>query len=192
MPDLLPRKLNLGCGKFKLPGYHNVDSWPEAQPDQFVDLDRLPLPFPDNAFDEVRADHVFEHLRNPFGVMAELHRVCAPGAAIRLKVPHFSRGLTHADHKCGFDVTFPCYFNPAFPPGYTGRELKLEFQRLRWFGQPYMKRTIMSAPLFWTAHVAGTIIDFFANLSPLVCSRLWCFWVGGFEEYEMRFRVVKS
>lgn len=40
--------------------------------------------------------------------------------------------------------------------------------------------------------VAGAIIDFFANLSPIFCSRLWCFWVGGFEEYEIHFKVIKS
>ncbi|MCX8472834.1 MAG: hypothetical protein ORN85_04210, partial [Sediminibacterium sp.] len=31
------------------------------------------------------------------------------------------------------------------------------------------------------------IINFFANLSPFLCSRLWCFWVGGFEEIEFVF-----
>jgi SAM-dependent methyltransferase len=191
MTDSLPRKLNLGCGKYLLPGYHNVDSRPETHPDQFVDLDVLPLPFADNAFDEVRADHVLEHLRDPFGVMAELHRICSPGAVIRIKVPHFSRGFTHADHKCGFDVAFPYYFNPAFQPGYTGHEMRLEYQRLRWFGQPYMKKDYLPRPAYWAACAAGAVIDVFANISPMICSRLWCFWVGGFEEYEMRFRVVK-
>jgi len=107
------------------------------------------------------------------------------------KVPHFSRGFTHADHKCGFDVAFPYYFNPAFPPGYMGREMKLVYQRLRWFGQPYMKRGYMSGAMFWSATVTGAVINFFANLSPILCSRLWYFWVGGFEEYEMHFQVAK-
>jgi SAM-dependent methyltransferase len=191
MSSPIPRKLNLGCGKFKLPGYHNVDSWPEANPDEFVNLDALPLTFEDNKFDEVRADHVLEHLRDPFATMKELHRVCTPGALIRIKVPHFSRGFTHADHKCGFDVAFPYYFNPKFPPGYVGSELHLEYQRLRWFGQPYMKREVMGASMYWTGRIVGGIIDFFANLSPVLCSRLWCFWVGGFEEYEMHFKVRK-
>ena len=185
------RKLNIGCGKYKLPGFHNIDSWPGATPDQFVNLDELPLPFEDNTFEEVRADHVLEHLNNPFGLILELHRVCVPGALIRIKVPHFSRGMTHADHKRCFDITFPYYFRPSFRSGFLGSEMNLEYQRLRWFGQPYMKKGEMPAPLYWIGRVAGTVIDFFANLSPIVCSRLWCFWVGGFEEYEMHFRVVK-
>jgi hypothetical protein len=30
----------------------------------------------------------------------------------------------------------------------------------------------------------GAMIDIAANASPLVCSRLWCYYVGGFEEIE--------
>ena len=35
--------------------------------------------------------------------------------------------------------------------------------------------------------VVGGVMNFLANLSPLACSRLWCFWVGGFEEIEYHF-----
>jgi F0F1-type ATP synthase assembly protein I len=34
----------------------------------------------------------------------------------------------------------------------------------------------------------GWVIDRVANLSPLVCSRLWCYYVGGFEEIEFVMR----
>ena len=186
------RKLNLGCGQFKAPGYLNADSRPEVNPDLVLDLDVLPLPFPSNSFLEVRADHVLEHLNNPFGIMMELHRICVAGAMIRIKVPHFSRGMTHADHKRCFDVSFPYYFNPCFGPGFLGRQMRLVKQRFRWFGQPYMKKDVMPPGLYWAGRVAGSIIDVFANMSPILCSRLWCFWVGGFEEYEMHFEVIKE
>jgi hypothetical protein len=192
MQSLHSRKLNIGCGKYKLPGFHNIDSWPDATPDQFVQLEELPLPFKDNTFEEVRADHVLEHLNNPFGLMLDLHRICVPGALIKIKVPHFSRGMTHADHKRCFDVTFPYYFNPKFTSGFLGKEMSLIQQRLRWFGQPYMKKKEMPAPMFLCGRVGGAVIDLFANISPILCSRLWCFWVGGFEELEMHFRVVKT
>ena len=42
--------------------------------------------------------------------MREIHRITKPGGTVRIWVPHFSRGFTHAEHKSGFDVTFPYYF----------------------------------------------------------------------------------
>jgi SAM-dependent methyltransferase len=184
----LPDKLNLGCGRFKKPGFLNVDHDARAAPDRVQDLDELPYPFPAGHFVRIEADHVLEHLRNPFAVMAEMHRLLAPGGELVLRMPHFSRGFTHADHKRGFDVTFPYYFDPAFRAGYTGTHFVLERMRLRWLAQPYLKREVLSPAAFHLARVAGGIIDFFANLAPAVCSRAWCFWVGGFEEIEFRFR----
>ena len=185
------RKLNLGSGEFLKDGYVNVDYHSISNPDISHDLNKFPYPFADNYFELVEADHVLEHLAEPFEVMRELRRICAPGATIHIRVPHFSRGFTHADHKRGFDVTFPYYFNPAFRPGYQGIPLKLVSMRLRWFAQPYMKRTLLPAPLVMLGQVGGALIDFFANLSPWLCSRLWCYWVGGFEEIEFIFQVEK-
>jgi hypothetical protein len=54
-----------------------------------------------------------------------------------------------------------------------------------------MKKTVLSAPLVKVGQGIGAVIDFFANLSPWLCSRLWCYWVGGFEEIEFIFRVTK-
>ena len=185
------RKLNLGSGEFTKEGFVNVDYYSISNPDVSHDLNKIPYPFDDNYFELVEADHVLEHLVAPFDVMRELHRICAPGAIIHIRVPHFSRGFTHADHKRGFDVTFPYYFNPIFRPGYQKIPLKLIRMRLRWFAQPYMKRTIMSTLLVMLGQTGGMLIDFFANLSPWLCSRLWCYWVGGFEEIEFIFEVNK-
>jgi SAM-dependent methyltransferase len=188
---ILPTRLNLGCGSFKKPGFLNVDIVPEVEPDLILDLDSLPYPFPDNHFELIEADHVLEHLHNPLQTIVELYRITKPGGEIRIRVPHFSRGFTHADHKRGFDVTLPYYFNPSFKGGYQGVPLRLLKMRLRWFAQPYLKKSLVPAPLFYTASGIGAIIDFFANLSPYLTSRLWCYWVGGFEEIEYRFQVIK-
>jgi hypothetical protein len=187
----LSRKLNLGCGEFPKEGFINVDYFSNSVPDVSHDLNKIPYPFDDNYFELVEADHVLEHLINPFGVMGELHRICAPGATIHIRVPHFSRGFTHADHKRGFDVTFPYYFNPKFGPGYQRIPLELVKMHLTWFAQPYMKKSVISAPLVYLGQAVGVVIDFFANLSPWLCSRMWCYWVGGFEEIEFIFRVSK-
>ena len=184
------KKLNLGSGSFPKEGYINVDIDPRCNPDIVHDLEKFPYPFEDNTFDLIEADHVLEHLSNPFAVMKEIHRIAKPNALVIIRVPHFSRGFTHADHKRGFDITFPYYFNPTFQGGYTGVPFEIEKVRLRWFAQPYLKRTVLSPLTFHIANIMGKMIDFFANLSPMVCSRLWCFWVGGFEEVEFVFCLV--
>jgi SAM-dependent methyltransferase len=185
------RKLNLGSGEFLKDGFVNVDYYSISNPDIVHNLSEFPYPFDDNHFELIEADHVLEHLNEPFEVMRELYRICAPGATIHVRVPHFSRGFTHADHKRGFDVTFPYYFNPAFRPGYQKIPLKLIKMRLRWFAQPYMKKTLLAPALVTVGQTVGALIDFFANLSPWLCSRLWCYWVGGFEEIEFIFQVNK-
>ncbi len=83
-------KLNLGCGRRKLPGFVNVDKSGDA--DRLRDLEVFPWPCPDSAADEVVLNHVLEHLgATPAifrGIMRELYRVCAPGAKVRIVVPH--------------------------------------------------------------------------------------------------------
>jgi len=187
-----PDRLNLGCGAFKKPGYVNVDGNPAFEPDVLLDLDRFPYPFEDGQFEVIEADHVLEHLADPFAVVAELSRILRPGGSLRIRVPHFTRGFTHADHKRGFDVTFPYYFDPAFTAGYTGTPLELAGMRLRWFAQPYFKRTVLGPATFHAATAAGKVFDALARLSPFLCSRLWAFWVGGFEEIEFDFRKPRT
>ncbi len=189
---MTPTRLNLGSGAFKKTGYLNVDGNPAADPDLVVDLNAIPYPFETGRFERIEADHVLEHLDDPFAVMRELHRVLADGGRLRVRVPHFSRGFTHADHKRGFDVTFPYYFDPSFRGGYSGTRFDLERVRLRWFAQPYLKRTVLGRGTFATASAVGRVLDVFANLSPFLCSRLWAFWVGGFEEVEFEFVCRKD
>lgn len=188
----LIRRLNLGSGEFPKKGYINVDINIRARPDVITDLNRYPWPFKDDKFDVVEADHLLEHLDSPFAAMKEIHRISRDGARVIIRVPHFSRGFTHPDHKRGFDVTFPYYFRSDFKGGFQMVEFGLSKIRLRWFAQPYLKKTVLSKPVFWVAYIIGKIIDFLANLSPYVCSRTWCFLVGGFEEIEFHLIVRKS
>ena len=184
------RKLNLGSGSFYKDGYVNVDLSAGAKPDVIHDLDVVPYPFADDEFDLVEADHCLEHLSDPFAAMREIHRITRNGGAVRIRVPHFSRGFSHPDHKSGFDVTFPYYFRKEFR-GYEGVEFHLDHMRLKWFAQPYLKRMVLPPPIFHAASAAGAALNLLANLSPSLCSRLWCYWVGGFEEVEFRFTALK-
>jgi SAM-dependent methyltransferase len=186
------KKLNLGSGAFPKAGYVNVDLAAPDGADVIHDLSRFPYPFADDEFDVVEAAHCLEHLPEPFAVMKEIHRITRPGGTVHIWVPHFSRGFSHPEHKAGFDVTFPYYFRKDFLGGYQGVELELAEMRLRWFAQPYLKKTVLSKRAFRAASAAGRAINKLANASPELCSRLWCNWVGGFEEIEFCFVVRKS
>ena len=82
------KKLNLGCGRSPMEGYVNLDCVEMPGVDVVADCDRPPLPFEDDTFDEVLGEHFFEHLQNPLGFMAELHRVCKPDAQIYFAMPY--------------------------------------------------------------------------------------------------------
>ena len=85
-------KLNMGCGHNRVEGCVNVDAAAACAPDQVVDLEQTPWPWPDNAADEVLFNHSLEHLGGDpkvfLAIMAELYRVCAPGAVVDIRVPH--------------------------------------------------------------------------------------------------------
>lgn len=183
------KKLNLGSGEFKEEGYINVDWQASAQPDIVHDLNILPYPFVDNSFNLIKASHVLEHLDKPFAVMKELHRLLESGGKLVVKVPHFSRGFTHAEHSHGFDVTFPLYFNKSFTKsGYFGVEFELEKLRLNWLAFFHLLPSLgYKKPTIALLKALNVVISFLANLSPNFCSRIWCYWVGGFDEIEFNF-----
>ena len=85
-------KLNLGCGQHRVEGYVNVDAAVACGPDQVVDLEAFPWPWPDDSVEAVLFHHSLEHLGAQadvfVGVMKELYRVCAPGAVVRVVAPH--------------------------------------------------------------------------------------------------------
>jgi predicted SAM-dependent methyltransferase len=85
-------KLNLGCGFRKRDGYRNVDNFAECAPDELVDLECFPWPWPDDSVSEVLMSHVLEHLGATtqvyFDIFRELYRVCRHDAVVRIIVPH--------------------------------------------------------------------------------------------------------
>lgn len=190
------RKLNIGCGVDKKEGYVNLDWLEELEPDVVHNLNEYPYPFADNSFDFIEIFHILEHLEKPFEAMAELNRILAPGGELYIKVPHFSRGFTHAEHEHGFDVTFPLYFDKNFArdkfSGYFGLDLELVKMELTWsaFSRllPELGYSKLTVSL---VKGADKVLSGLANLSPFFCSRIWCFWVGGFEQIEFVFKSKK-
>lgn len=157
-------KLNLGCGQFPKIGYVNIDIDPRSKADVTWDLELIPYPFSDQQFEIIEAHHVLEHLSNPIAVMGELHRILKPNGILTVRTPHFSRGFTHWDHKRGFDVTFPYYFDPKFP-GYTGIHFQSIRTKLVWFAQPYLKKMTLSLFSYYAGKLAGHVFDLVGNLN---------------------------
>ena len=86
-------KLNLGSGFKKRAGYVNVDCFAECKPDVVFDLEQTPWPWPESSVEEIRLDHVLEHLgkdaKTYLNIWKELWRVSAPDAKIFIVVPHW-------------------------------------------------------------------------------------------------------
>jgi len=105
-------RLNLGCGNRKLPGWVNVDKVAACDPDQVVDLETLPWPWPDDSVAEVTLAHVLEHVGAAteiyLGIVKELYRVCRDGAKILIVVPHPRHDHFLAD---------PTHVRPITPDG---------------------------------------------------------------------------
>lgn len=91
--DYVPRKLNLGCGNFKIEGFHNVDCSEHVNPDEIVDLEVLPWPWKDNEFNHVIAKDILEHLgespKKFLAIIKEMYRVSRNGAVWEIQTPHW-------------------------------------------------------------------------------------------------------
>ena len=142
--------LELGCGHRKTPGARGVDWNVASDADVVCNLNRLPWCFRDDACDELLCNHIIEHLDDTFGVMAEIHRICRPGALVRIRCPHFTclysyRNPTHAHH---FSLDTFDYFlidspHVEYP---VKKRFRLRSKRLE-FG-----RALISWPARWFAH----------------------------------------
>jgi hypothetical protein len=85
------RTLDVGCGNDKLPNAIGMDIDPQSAADVIHDMDVLPWPFEDSTFEFVRAQDVLEHVNDFVGCMEELHRICAHGAFVDVRMP-FTNG----------------------------------------------------------------------------------------------------
>jgi SAM-dependent methyltransferase len=100
------RVLDVGCGSKKYPGAVGIDLSPDTDADIVHDLDVVPYPVEDAAFDQILLQDVIEHVREPYDLMRELHRIGRPGARVHLRTPHFSSVLAYTDptHRHAFSA----------------------------------------------------------------------------------------
>lgn len=96
------KTLNLGCGKsvYKISNVINLDYAPNDGINVVCDLGQGVLPFPDETFDFILANHVLEHIPNWWECFKELGRVLKPGGKIEVWIPPVSSdtAFTYRDH----------------------------------------------------------------------------------------------
>lgn len=71
-------------------GAIGMDIHPFDGVDVVADLDGEGWPFRGDAFDEIQASHVIEHVEDVIGFLREMHRVGRPGALVHVITPHFT------------------------------------------------------------------------------------------------------
>ena len=108
------KKVDLGCGISKKPGYLGVDHLNLPTVDIVHDLNVFPYPFADNEVDELWMDQVLEHMADPIKTMHEIHRICRHDAKIFIGVPYFRSFYAAIDptHRNFFGVQWFNYFDP--------------------------------------------------------------------------------
>ncbi|MCP4634075.1 MAG: methyltransferase domain-containing protein [candidate division Zixibacteria bacterium] len=155
--------LDLGCGDEKLPEALGLDVNHRSQADIIHDMNIFPYPFPDQAFDGIRAVSVIEHLDNILEVMEELHRITRTGGVLKITVPFFTSRYAFTDitHKHVFTSRSFDYFDPSELLSrykYSDchfKKLKVEYEPL-----PNIYRHDFERPLVWLANRKK---DFYEN-----------------------------
>lgn len=100
----------------------NLDREPLPGVDVVADLDACrtsPLPFNTDSVSNFHLSHVLEHLRDPLGLMGELHRIAIPNATCTIRLPYGTSDDAWED---------PTHLRPYFVGSFG------------YFGQPYYWR----------------------------------------------------
>lgn len=106
----LPKTLHLGCGQDYRDGEHNVDAVRSVGPDETVDLDSTPWPWPDAHFRYIRAYHVIEHLEDTEATLRECARVLESGGRLEVRVPMGLDAFADPDHKHVWEWRTPEFY----------------------------------------------------------------------------------
>lgn len=96
------RVLNIGCGltTYPFPNVTNVDLFPNPGVDLVWDLSKTPLPFPDDTFDLIIANHILEHIPGWWETFKDCARMLKVGGRFEVWLPGDggSSQLGYRDH----------------------------------------------------------------------------------------------
>jgi hypothetical protein len=104
--------LDVGCGSAKHDGAFGLDIRENARADLVHDLRSTPWPVPGDHYTRVFCQDIIEHMPDVGAFVRELHRVCATGAVIEIRTPHFSSWYAYNDptHVHSFGYFFLDHF----------------------------------------------------------------------------------
>lgn len=172
------QKLDIGCGRSKVPGAVGLDCVEDTEADIVCDLAKTPWPVEPNSFDEIHAYNIVEHLPNLPAIMEEIHRVGRHGATVKIRTPHFAslaswEDPTHLNH---FSLESFEYFcnSTRHVQHYTRCRFKMERMKLHFGGHPL---SLLGRFIFW--------------LSPRQYEKYWAFILRP-STLEIEMRVMKS
>jgi len=82
------KKLQIGCGSNMLGGWLNTDLFYKKDEIVYLDAGRI-FPLPDETFDYIYSEHIFEHLnfKQGLNMLHECYRILKPGGYLRLATP---------------------------------------------------------------------------------------------------------
>ena len=93
-----------------------MDAFDNCSPDIVWDLNKTPLPFEDESFDFIIANHIMEHIDNWWGAFEEFARILKPNGTLEIWVPGGGSDaiMGYRDHvveinNCSFFGTFGTY-----------------------------------------------------------------------------------
>lgn len=86
----MQKKIDIGCGPNKSPGFYGVDHFSFPEVDKVIDLNSANWDLPESHFEYAKVSHVIEHIRETQTFLTEIHRICQNGAEVYFETPHFS------------------------------------------------------------------------------------------------------
>ena len=134
--------LNIGCGfaQYKFPNVVNLDAEANCRADVTWDLNKAPLPFKDEEFDMIIANHIFEHVDNWWECFKDCGRILKTGGRFEVWLPGNGSDsqLGYRDHvsmvnQCSFAGISGFYRN--FGNAWEIDQFNKEVNRLQMVGQ---------------------------------------------------------
>ena len=135
------KNVELGCGSRKRAGFFGIDIAMGSEVDLVLDVERSPLPFPDDSVSHIYSSHTFEHLEapgSPIQTLREIMRVCAHGATVEIWTPYGkSNDALLFGHRVFYTETHWKHICFEYDDFYLGHDTP---GRFRWIRTQYVLR----------------------------------------------------